>query len=182
MDPRLKAVIAFAPWGKNYEFWDNKSLAGISIPVMFVAGSDDDVSGYENGVKSIYEGSVNTDRYLLTYHFANHNAGALMPAPQESWEYNKELGFAPFEHYADAVWDSVRMNNIAQHFSTAFMDVYLKQKIDKLEYLNLVPNSADGTHHLDDKQQPLENHTYWKGFPARSAKGLSLNFQKGAEN
>lgn len=177
LDSRLKAVVAFAPWGKNHDFWDKKGLEGIKIPMMYIAGSDDDTSGYDSGVKSLYEESVNTDRYLLTYHFANHNAGAPMPAPKESWEYSEAIGFAPFEHYADPVWDSVRMNNIAQHFSTAFMDVYLKNQQEKAAYLDLTPHSKDGVYSLDEQKTPTKQHTYWLGFPNESAKGLSLEFK-----
>ncbi len=177
LDPRLKAVIAFAPWGKNHDFWDVKGLSGIQVPIMYVAGSDDDVSGYENGVRSLFEESINTDRYLLTYQYANHNAGATMPAPKESWKYSDSLGFAPFEHYADAVWDSVRMNNIAQHFTTAFMATYLKQESEKKSYLDLVPHSVDAVFNLDKDQKPTKEHSYWKGFPNRTAKGLSFEFK-----
>ncbi|MCJ8299048.1 MAG: dienelactone hydrolase [Pseudomonadales bacterium] len=177
IDSRLKAVVTFAPWGKNHDFWDKKGLEGIKIPMMYIAGSDDDISGYENGGKSLFEGSVNTDRYLLTYHFANHNAGAPMPAPKESWEYSAAIGFAPFEHYADPVWDSVRMNNIAQHFSTAFMDIYLKNQKEKTPYLDLTTHSAVGVYSLDEQNKPTKEHSYWLGFPNKSAKGLSLEFK-----
>ena len=178
IDSRLKAVVAFAPWGKNHDFWDKKGLEGLKIPMLYIAGSDDDVSGYENGVKSLYEGSVNTDRYLLTYQFANHNAGAPMPPPKESWKYSEAIGFAPFEHYADPVWDSVRMNNIAQHFSTAFMDTYLKNQQEKMAYLDVTTDSAEGVYSLDEQKKPTEEHSYWLGFPDRSAKGLSLEFKR----
>ncbi|EPJ55831.1 MAG: hypothetical protein OFPI_02600 [Osedax symbiont Rs2] len=177
IDSRLKAVIAFAPWGKNHDFWDKQGLEGIKIPMLYIAGSDDDVSGYEKGVKSLYEDSVNTDRYLLTYHFANHNAGAPMPAPKESWKYSEAIGFAPFEHYGDPVWDSVRMNNIAQHFSTAFMDLYLKNQQQKMRYLDLTTDSAEGVYSLDQQKKPTKEHSYWLGFPNRSAKGLSFEFK-----
>ena len=33
---------------------------------------------------------------------------------------------SPFTHYADAVWDTTRMNNILDHFATAFFDLHLK--------------------------------------------------------
>ncbi len=73
-------------WSMNTGFWDAEGLAGIRLPMLFIAGSDDDVSGYEKGTRAIFEGAVNTDRYLLTFQFADHNAAAPMPAPAESWE------------------------------------------------------------------------------------------------
>ncbi len=48
-DPRIKAAIAIGPWGMQGGFWDAEGLKGIRTPVMFVAGSADDVSGYEKG-------------------------------------------------------------------------------------------------------------------------------------
>ena len=62
IDPRIKAAVAFAPWGMNTGFWDAAGLAGVRIPMFFIAGSDDDVAGYEKGTKAIFEGSVNTER------------------------------------------------------------------------------------------------------------------------
>jgi predicted dienelactone hydrolase len=67
MDARIKAAIAIAPWGMQVGFWDADGLKGIKTPVMFVAGSVDDVAGNEKGTKAIYQGAVNADRYLLTF-------------------------------------------------------------------------------------------------------------------
>ena len=65
-------------------------------PIFYVAGSVDDVSGYDKGVKAIYEGTINADAYLLTFENGNHNAAAPMPAPAESWKKSEKLGWAPF--------------------------------------------------------------------------------------
>lgn len=175
IDPRIKAAVAFAPWGMNTGFWDATGLAGVRIPMFFIAGSDDDVAGYEKGTKAIFEGSTNTERYLLTYDHANHNAGAPMPAPAETWVASEHLNFIPFDHYADAVWDNVRMNNIAQHFVTAFLGQYVKGDNEMAPYLDLIENSDDGIYAMEeDGKTAKPEHTYWQGFPARTAKGLSL--------
>ncbi|MEP3570275.1 MAG: dienelactone hydrolase, partial [Flavobacteriaceae bacterium] len=65
-DPRIKAFVALAPWGMANGVWDANGLAGLKTPTFFVAGSEDDISGYEKGIKAIYEGAVNSERYLLT--------------------------------------------------------------------------------------------------------------------
>ena len=171
VDERLKTVVAFAPWGMNYNMFD---LDTVSIPMMLVSGSEDDVSGYENGVRAIWQGAKNVDRSLLTYMNANHNAGAVMPAPEESYVYNAELGGSVSAHYVDAVWESVRMNNIAQHFVTAWLNKYLKNDTDMQEYLDLVPNSNDGVWAKDENGNEKNEHTYWKGFGKRTAKGLKF--------
>ncbi len=181
-DERVKAVVAFAPWGMNTGFWDAEGLKGVSKPVFIVAGSVDDVSLYEGGVKTIYDLSVNVpERFLLTFENANHNAAAPMPAPAQSWKHSEKLGFAPFEHYADAVWDTVRMNNIAQHFVTAFLGKYLKNDNEMEAYLDLIPNAADGVFALEENGDPKPEHTYWKGFGDRTAKGLTLQHATAAE-
>jgi len=171
-DPRFKAIIAFAPWGMNHSFWDQTTLKGVNVPMLLVAGSVDDVSGYEKGVRAIWQGITNVDRALLTFDNANHSAGAPMPAPEESYVYDETLGFNVSEHYTDAVWDSVRMNNISQHFATAWLEKYLKGNVDMDNYLNLEANSNDGIWSKDEKDQPKADHSHWVGFKNRTAKGL----------
>ena len=152
MDPRIKAAIAIAPWGMVGGFWDAEGLKGIATPVLFVAGSADDVAGYEKGTKAIYQGAVNADRYLLTFVNANHNAAAPIPAPAETYAA-AEAGKPPaFAHYADAVWDTVRMNNILDHFATAYFDLYLKGDLEKKSYFE-----------------------EWKGFKRGTTVGLTLD-------
>ena len=171
-DPRLKAVIAFAPWGMNHGVWDQTTLKSVQVPMLLVAGSVDDVSGYEKGVRAIWQGITNVERSLLTFDNANHSAGAPMPAPDESYVYNETLGFNISEHYTDAVWDSVRMNNISQHFVTAWLEKYIKGNPEMDTYLSLKPNSNDGVWSKDDKGQLKTDHSYWAGFKNRTAKGL----------
>ena len=173
-DPRLKTVIAFAPWGMNHGVWNQSTLKEVKVPMLLVAGSVDDVSGYEKGVRAIWQGITSVDRALLTFNNANHSAGAPMPAPEESYVYDKTLGFNISEHYTDAVWDSVRMNNVSQHFVTAWLEKYLKNNADMDNYLNLETNSNDGIWSKDDKGQSKADHTHWAGFKNRTAKGLKF--------
>ncbi len=177
-DKRIKAAVAFAPWGWNAGFWDAAGLAGITTPMFFVAGSVDDVAGYSPGARNIFEASVNAPRYLLTFENANHNAGAPMPPPVETWKPVPNLKFIPADHYIDAVWDNVRMNNIAQHFATAFLGKYLKNDAGMDAYLNLVEKSRDGKFSAEANGSFKPDHTYWKGFPARTAAGLTLEQRK----
>ena len=145
---------------------------------MFIAGSVDDVAGYSPGVRNIFEGAVNAPRFLLTFENANHHAGAPMPAPKETWLPVSTLKFIPAEHYADAVWDNTRMNNIAGHFATAFLAKYMKNDSAMDGYLNLVENAKDGKWSVEANGTPKADNTYWKGFPARTAVGLRLEQRK----
>ena len=154
----------------NAGFWDAEGLAGIEAPLMIVAGSVDDVSVYD-AIRRIHEGATGTTRHLLTFENANHNAGAPMPAPAESWTFPEALGWSPWEHYGDAVWDTVRMNNVSAHFVTAFLDEHLKGETGP--WLDLVPVAADGVWSMgEDGVTPTEEHSYWAGFPNRTAVGL----------
>lgn len=156
-DSRIKAAMAFAPWGWNKGYWDAAGLAGIRVPVFFVAGSLDDVAGYSRGVRNLYQSADNAPRYLLTFENANHHAGAPIPAPRGTWR--PAAGGKPptAGHDADAVWDSVRMNNIAEHFATAFFGKYIGRDGTMDEYLNVPAGARD-----------------WPGFAKRSSAGLKL--------
>ena len=173
VDPRIKAVVAFAPWGRNTDFWDAGGLAGIETPLLLIAGSVDDVSVY-SALRQIFTETTGTTLHLLTFENANHNAGAPIPAPVESYGFNDVLGFAPFDHYADPVWDTARMNNISQHFVTAFLDLHLKGDMAMQSYLTLVPDAADGVWAVDDAGVPTPDNTYWAGFQNRTAAGLEF--------
>ncbi|WP_299406340.1 dienelactone hydrolase [uncultured Roseobacter sp.] len=171
IDPRVRAIIAIGPWGRNAGFWDANGMGGLRVPTMFMAGGADDVSVYD-AIRTIFQEASGTDRHLLTFDHANHNAAAPIPAPREAWVPVEDLEFVPFEHYADPVWDTTRMNNIAQHFATAFMDLHLKGDVSKRPYLELIPDAEAGILALDEEANPTEDHTYWTGFAPRTAKGL----------
>lgn len=171
VDDRVKAVIAIGPWGRQHGFWDEAGLANLRKPTMIMAGSVDDVSIYP-AMRQIFEQATGTTRHLLTFVNANHNAAAPMPAPVESWQAVEGLNFIPFDHYADPVWDTLRMNNIAQHFATGFLDLHLKGDAEKAAYFDLVPDAADGVVSLNEDGTPKEDHSYWAGFAPRTAAGL----------
>lgn len=155
VDSRIKAVVAFAPWGMERGVWDTETLKGLKIPTFFVAGSQDDVSGYEKGIKAIYNGAVNANRYMLTYMNARHNV-APNPPPVESLKPG--LHFDEYYRYAEPAWNERRINNINQHFVTAFLGIHLKKK-DYAKYLDVNQNSND---------KP------WTGFKSRASVGLEM--------
>ena len=171
-DSRIKTAIAFGPWGMNTGFWDAEGLSGIQIPMLFIAGSQDDVSLYENGVRAIWENASSLPHALLTYENGGHNSGAPMPAPAESYYFNEDKGFNISEHYSDPVWDTVRMNNIAQHFVTAWLNSQLKADAEAESFLALTESSQDGVWSLNEDGSEKADHSHWKGFAQGTAKGL----------
>lgn len=181
-DPRIKAVVAFAPWGAEaaletigipgLSFFEPDGLTGLRTPTMFVVGSQDDVSGYEGGVKSLFEGAVNAERYMLVYENARHNV-APNPPPVDAPNLDE------YSRYAEFVWDARRINNVNQHFVTAFLDEELKGK-ETGEYLELIPNSNEGVWAQNEDGSFAPNHTYWTGFPERTALGMQFYHESAA--
>lgn len=171
-DPRIKAAVVFAPWGGAIGggptgLFDKDSLAKIKVPTFWIAGSQDDVAGYA-GIQSLFEASVSSRRYLLTFANALHNV-APNPAPPEATTWGQA------SRWADPVWDSRRMNNINEHFVTAFLDYYLKGSEKAGAYLDVkVEDSNAGVYAMNKDGTKAPTFTYWPGFPARSALGLSL--------
>ena len=152
IDHRIKAVVAFAPWGMARGVWTADGLKGVKVPVFFVAGNLDDISGYEDGIRAMYKGVVNTDRYLLTYLNARHNIAPNAP-PAASLVSPKD-----YEHYSEPSWNEKRLNNINQHFVTAFLAIHLQHK-DYYKYLQV---------------QEKSNEKPWPGFSPRSSTGMEL--------
>lgn len=161
VDPRIKAVVAFAPWGMQRGVWDAESLKGLQVPTFFIAGNQDDISGYEEGIKAIYKGVVNADRYLLTYNNARHNVAPNPPPPQS---LKAGLPIDEYYRYAEPAWNERRINNINQHFVTAFLGIHLKKR-EYEKFLNVKENS---------------NQQLWTGFKPRSSVGLELLHQTAA--
>ncbi|WP_162339673.1 alpha/beta hydrolase family protein [Cyclobacterium salsum] len=151
VDPRVKAIVAFAPWGMARGVWNAEGLENLRIPTFLIAGSEDDISGYEEGVKAIYDGAINADRYLLTYLNARHNVA---PNPPVS----TDLDQPDYMHYSEPVWKERRINNINQHFVSAFLGLHLKG-LDYESFLDLPENSLEET---------------WEGFVPRTSIGLEL--------
>ncbi|WP_227271617.1 alpha/beta hydrolase family protein [Roseobacter weihaiensis] len=178
-DPRIKTAVAIGPWGMNTGFWDADGLAGIEIPILFIAGSEDATSLYDDGVRAIWEGATGTDRALLTFDGGGHNTAAPIPAPEESFYFNERLGFNVSEHYSDPVWDSVFMNNVAQHFVTSWMDSELKGDADKGAYLDLTDIGSDGIWSVNEDGTFRDDHTYWAGFAEGTAEGLRYEVLSG---
>ena len=148
----LKAIVAIAPWGAQppVEAWEAEAVKNFKLPSLFIVGDNDDVSGYEKGVKKLYGWAINSDRCLLTYQNARHNVGG-NPAPA-----NVPLDFQGRESFEEPVWRKDRITAINQHYITAFLDLNLKSDAAKVEYLK-----PEG-----------------KGFQRRWFLGLNIDCQK----
>ena len=155
---QIKAVVAIAPWGNQppQNNWDAGGLAGIQMPSLFIAGDQDDVSGFEQGTRRAFEGAVNSERYLLVFENARHNVGGNPPPPEALGNFTSRAFFD------EPVWRKDRISAINQHFITAFLDLYVKGDASRRDYLTLPVKSPTG-------------NQAWKGFQPRWALGIELH-------
>ena len=180
----VDAVVLMAPWGgqPDNRAWTTAGLAAMKKPALIIAGDQDDIVNYKEGVRWIFDGAKASNRYLLVYREARHNIAAnvqdLGPKPSaEAVGYSRE-----------PVWRQDRLNQINQHFVTAFLDFTLKTDTSKRRYLD-VPTSV-----ASDGKWPTAFGTldggvvagdgqpdYWRGFQRRWATGLELHHKAAGE-
>jgi hypothetical protein len=124
----------------------------LRIPMMIIAGDQDDVSGYAEGIRWVFDNSTNADRHLLLYRNARHNVGG-NPLPEEAG-----ASFKYREMFEEPVWRGDRINAINQHFITAFLNRHLKDDGTAAPYLD----------------EPANGSAAWPGFQPRWALGFEL--------
>ena len=169
LDDRIAAVVLFAPWGGSFGVWDQQGLSGLNVPSMFIVGNMDRTAPYD-GVQSIFDNAVNSDRYMLLYQNGIHEV-AVNPTPPEAFD-----NYAEFIHYQEPARDNKRCNNINQHFITAFLGKHFKSDgTDYDSYLNLLEPIANNSPRTNDGTDP----TFWKGFTDYTAVGLEMHYKAG---
>lgn len=161
-DPRWKAMIAFAPWGGEQGVHQAQSLANVSVPSLIFGGDYDDVSGFENGIKKLYEQLGSEHKYLLVYQNARHNIAA-HPAPKAAFDNDLDLG-----HYFEPAWNSETITRVNKHMVLAFLDTHLKNDERASKFLP-TREFASQIKQADGKlTEP------WPGFPDRWGVGLQF--------
>jgi len=165
VDPRWKAMIAYAPWGGQQAVHD---LSKVRVPSLFVAGELDDVSGYKDGVEALFKANSAEDKYLLVYENARHNIAA-HPAPKVAYSNDLDIG-----HYYEPSWNSETITRINEHISLAFLNCHVKRQSSACQML---PNRERAT---QLKQSDGKLDSPWPGFPERWATGL--RFYRGEAN
>lgn len=174
----LKAVVAISPWGgeARYSVWSSAELASFTTPVLFIVGDRDDVVGYADGVRPIYEKAVSATRYMLVFENAGHTIG-MGPASAET-----RATLWGLDYFEDPVWRKDRVIAINLHFITAFLDRYVKGDARGDAYLNVPIVRGDdatwaygvGPPGYDAISPGTSPITVWKGFKRRGVTGLEL--------
>jgi predicted dienelactone hydrolase len=159
VDSRWKAMVAYAPWGQEQNLHQS---AAIQVPSLYITGNMDDISGYEQGVKKLFEESGAKDSFMLVYENARHNI-APHPAPEIAYAADADLG-----HYYEPTWSSETLNRINQHMTLAFLDCYVKKQISSCGYLPKRESAAQ------TKQADGKLTDPWPGFANRW--GLGMKF------
>lgn len=158
--PAWKAALALAPWGGQHQLFDVQSLNNIKVPVLYVAGDNDDISGYD-GIKWLFDNTGSKESKLLTVKNARHNI-APHPAPKEAYGSEFDLG-----SYIEPAWEVQKLNAINEHFALALMNCHVKALSEYCGYLNVDGSSAQVPVN-GKKPEP------WKGFDDRWALGLEM--------
>jgi predicted dienelactone hydrolase len=185
--PGVEALVLFAPWGgqPGNRAWSAAELASVKVPTMVVDGDHDDIAGYQDGVRWIFDNLKSSDRYMLVLENARHNiVGVEAPkAAQDS--------LSKVQKWDEPVWRKDRIEAIDAHFVVAFLDRTLRHDASMDSYLNpSTPHSNDGTwpetpmaNSGSAEASPYAGHdpgssNYWKGFQRRWALGLELEHAK----
>lgn len=174
----IQALVTFSPWGgqPDNRAWSKESLSKIKVPALVIAGNQDDVVNFEEGVSWLYDNLTGADRHMLVYREARHNIVG------NKFEIAPDGVFNATEFLKEPVWRSDRLNAINQHFVTAFLDWKLKGDEDKASYLNVpTVDSNKGEwpvafgEQLNGKLAGPEENEHWRGFQRRWAVGLEMH-------
>lgn len=176
---RVAAVVAIAPWGGQASMGALKAagLRGVTAPTLVIAGDQDDISGYADGVRSTWQAMVSAPRWLLVYENARHNI-ALRSAPLVL-----QGSFGAWSSVEEPVWRRDRILDINRHFVTAFLDHVLRGQAGPAVFLNpAVSRANDGVWPQpfgapatgQYAPAPAGEVTHWAGFQRRWALGLRL--------
>jgi predicted dienelactone hydrolase len=174
----LRAIVAIAPFGGQsfVGAFDRTELAAAATPMLFIVGDHDDVSGFADGVDSLFQAVSGSERWMLVYQNARHNVGGY-PLPEFAREDLARQSF-----FIDPVWRVERIQAVNRHFITAFLDLTLKDDASRRLYLEpATAHSNDGRWPPKgslDLSDPVADVTtapgFWQGFRRRSALGLEL--------
>ena len=162
LDSRWKAIQVFAPWGGELDVHSAQAMEKMSVPTFFVAGDQDNTSGFENGVKKLFQQTGSEHKYMMVYENARHNIAG-HPAPAVAFDTDFELG-----HYVEPSWKIETINRVNKHMSLAFLDCHIKQDNARCQYL---PNRESIEQYQGADMQYSDP---WRGFKHLWGSGITF--------
>lgn len=174
----ITALIAFAPWGGQpaNRAWSAEALAKIDVPTLIVAGNQDDVVNFDEGVRWLFDNLTGANRNMLVFREARHNIVG------NDFDVSSQTGFQGIEFVKEPVWRSDRINGINQHFVAAFLDLHLKGDTAKARYLDVPTVESNAGNwdvafgeRLNGSFAGPEQSQHWPGFQRRWALGLEMH-------
>ena len=182
--PAIDAIVAIAPWGgaPDNRVWNAAGLAKIKQPALIISGNQDDVVDFENGVQWIFNAMKGSDRHMLVYREARHNVAG------NAFDLDDNGAFAGLEFLREPVWRTDRLNQINQHFITAFLDLTLKGDTAKAAFLSVPVADSNKSNwpvsfgeQLNGSRASDEQPEHWLGFQRRWAVGMEMRAKKAGE-
>jgi predicted dienelactone hydrolase len=173
----LRAVVAISPaGGGKLAAWGTEGLRGIHAPLLLIAGDMDRTVDYASGARAIFDTTLNSQRFLLTFKGGGHSLG-LSPAPDAMRSRLWDL-----EWFEDPVWRKERVNAIEAHFITAFLGRFIKGDETLASYLDVpVVEASAGVWPATEPPSAYDAYspgtgevTVWKGFQRRQATALEF--------
>lgn len=143
-DPRIKAVIALAPW--NGTILDDATLNSSTVPTLIMVGSTDSVTPPQRDAYIIYDELISAPRTLVSFANGDHYIFV-----DECFDLAIRMGF--FSSCSDAVWDMSRVHDISNHVATAFLLDVFYGDADAQTALNPANNDYPGVYY--DRQDAL---------------------------
>ena len=120
-DPRIKAVVALAPW--NAPIFGKDGLAAFTVPALIIVGTTDTRTIPERDAYVFYDQIGSARKALFTLDNADHYVFVDNCPPAFATT-------ALFTSCSDSVWDMDRVHDLINHVATAYLLATLKNDPD----------------------------------------------------
>ncbi|MEO0596484.1 MAG: alpha/beta fold hydrolase [Chloroflexota bacterium] len=126
-DPRISAVIGFAPW--NAPIFGEDSLAQITMPTLVIVGGNDNTTQPERDARNFYGWVSSENKMLVEFALGDHSLFVDSCAPLL-------INFGAFDACSDPVWDMTRAHDLTNHITTTFLRSVFYDDADATTALN----------------------------------------------
>jgi predicted dienelactone hydrolase len=111
-DPRIRAVVALAPW--NAPIFGESGLTNVTVPALVIVGSEDRITPPERDAYVAYERLGSVEKSLAVFENADHFI--YIDSCRDFM-----LRFGAFGGCSDPVWDMQRAHDLINHLTTPFL-------------------------------------------------------------